>query len=164
MIKKVAALVVLVMVASLSVAGCSNNNKTTSNTGGNDNPMVSTTPAVSLTVNSVTTSSDLAKYPFESTAAPGNKFVVVDLTLTNLNKNDLYMGNSLYFRLTTNDGAIYSYSTRADILLNNTLEGQFHTNPGDTVTGQVPFEIPQSATPASLRYSDSYNPPVTTSL
>jgi hypothetical protein len=160
MIKKVAVIVALVMVASLSVAGCLNSNTktTSSNIGSNNNP------AVSLTVNSVTTSSDLAKYPFESTAAPGNKFVVVDLTLTNLNKNDLYMGNSLYFRLITNDGAVYSYSTRADILLNNTLEDQFHTNPGDTVTGQVPFEIPQSATPASLRYSDSYNPPVTTNL
>jgi len=155
------AIVMLIVVASLSVAGCPNNNntkQTSSNTGGNNNP------AVSLTVNSVTTSSDLAKYPFESTAPPGNKFVVVDLTLTNLNKNDLYMGNPLYFRLNTNDGAVYSYSTRAAILLNDTLDGQFHTNPGDTVTGQVGFEIPLSATAASLRYSDSYNPPVTTNL
>jgi hypothetical protein len=159
MSKKVAALVVLVIVASLSIAGCDNNTKQTSSIipGGS-------TTAVSLAVNSVTTSSKLSKYPFQVTPAPGDKFVVVDLTLTNLNKNDLYMGNPLYFRLITDDGAAYSASTLSFVTLNNTLNGQFHTTPGDKLTGQIGFEIPQSAKATALTYSDTYNPPVTTNL
>jgi len=153
-------MVMLIVVASLSVAGCSNNSTkpTSSNIGSNNNP------AVSLTVNSVATTNKLAKYPFEMTATPGNHYVVVDVTLTNLNKNDLYMGNLLNFRLNTYDGAAYSFSSLSGVLLNNTLEDQFHTNPGDKVTGQIMFEIPQSAKATALTYADSYNPPVTTNL
>jgi hypothetical protein len=32
-----------------------------------------------------------------------------------------------------------------------------HTTPGEKVTGQVAFEIPQSATPAKLVYNDYYD-------
>jgi len=49
-------------------------------------------------------------------------------------------------------------------LLNNSLNGQFHTNPGDKVTGQLAFEIPQSATATTLTYSDGYNAPVTANV
>jgi hypothetical protein len=64
-----------------------------------------------------------------------NNYVVIDVTLTNLNKNDLYMSNPLYFRLNMYDGAAYSFSSLSGVLLNNTLERQFHTNPGDKVIG-----------------------------
>jgi hypothetical protein len=156
MSKKVAALVVLVIVASLSVAGCNNNNKQTSPNTGN--------AAVALSINSVTTYSKLSKNSFETTPTPGHYFVVIDLTLTNLNKNDLYMGNALDFKLATSDGTAYSYSTWTYLLPNAIGAGVFHTNPGEKVTGQIAFEIPQSAKPTALTYGDGFNPSVTTNL
>jgi hypothetical protein len=154
---KMAVLIVLVIIASLSVAGCSDNKKQNSpNTGNN--------AAVALTVNSVTTYNKLSKYPFETTPTPGHNYVVVDLTLTNLNKNDLYMGNALNFKLSTSDGTAYSYSSWTYLLNNAIGSGVFHTNPGEKVTGQIAFEIPQSTHATQLTYGDGFNPSVTTNL
>jgi hypothetical protein len=113
--------------------------------------------AVSLTVNSVTTSSELSKYSFDVTPTPGNKIVVVDLTLTNLNKHGLYMGNASYFKLTTSDGMAYSYSSSTHLLPHPIGAGVFHTNPGEKVKGQIAFEIPQSVEPTALTYGDGLN-------
>lgn len=139
MIKKMAALVVLVMVAAISVAGCPDS-KNPTNTGSNN-------PAVALTVNSVTTYNKLSKDSFETTPAPGHNYIVIDLTLTNMNKNDLYMGNAGYFKLSTSDGTAYSYSSWTYLLTNAIGAGVFHTNPGEKVTGQIAFEIPRVRKP-----------------
>jgi len=154
---KMAVFVVLVIIASLSIAGCSDNKKQTGpNTGNN--------AVVALTVNSVTTYSKLSKNSFETTPTPGHTYVVVDLTLTNLNKNDLFMGNALDFKLSTSDGTAYSYSSWTYLLNNAIGTGVFHTNPGEKVTGQIAFEIPQSAKATALTYGDGLNPSVTTNL
>jgi hypothetical protein len=154
---KMVGLVVLLLVASLLVAGCSDNTKQTTSNAGNN-------AAVALAVNSLTTYSKLSKYPFETTPAPGHNYVVIDLTLTNLNKNDLYMGNALYFKLSTSDGTAYSYSSWTYLLSNPIGAGVSHTNPGEKVTGQIAFEIPQSVRATSLTYGDGFNPSVTTNL
>lgn len=154
---KMAVLVVLVIIASLSVAGCPDKTKqTTSNIGGSN-------PVVSLTVNSVTTSDQIGSPPLGSTPSPGYKYVIIDATVTNTGKNDLYMGNPGYFKLTTNDGTVYQYSS-ASFRLDNYLTGVSNTNPGDKVTGKIAFQIPQSQNPTKLTYGDSFYPSVTTNL
>jgi predicted small secreted protein len=141
MIKKVAALVVLVMVAAIFVAGCDNKNPTNTSAG------------VAVTVNAQTTRDQLGSYPLQSTPQPGYKYSVFNVTVTNLNKNNLAMGNPLYFKLTTNDGTVYSYST-SSYWLGNEINPVSGTNPGEKVTGQIAFEIPQSASPTQLTYND----------
>jgi hypothetical protein len=80
--------------------------------------------------------------------------------VTNLNKNGLYVGNPLYFKLTTGDGTVYPYSP-SSYWLSNQLTGVTNTSPGDKVTGQIAFEIPQSATATKLTYGDGFNAAVT---
>ena len=116
-----------------------------------------------IKVNSMTTSSQLGSYPLGSTPAPGKTYVVFDVTVTNQNKDNLYLGNPLYFKLTTADGTVYQYSP-ASYWLNNHLTGVFNTKPGDKVTGQLAFEIPQSAKPTQLTYGDLINGVVTANL
>lgn len=99
-----------------------------------------------------------------STAQPGKTFLVFDVTLTNQDKDDLYMGNPLYFKLTTGDGTVYSYSPSSYWLSNGFKTGVFNTKPGDKVTGQVAFEIPQSAKATKLSYGDLINGVVTVDL
>ena len=118
---------------------------------------------VALNVNSMTTSSQLGSYPLGSTPSPGNTYVVFDVTLTNQNKDSLYVGNPLYFTLKTSDGTAYQYSP-SSTWLDNPLTGVSNTYPGDKVTGKIAFEIPQSATPSELTYSDGLNGVVTTNL
>ncbi len=113
---------------------------------------------VALNVNSLTTSSQLGSYPL-----PGNTYVVFDVTLINQNKDNMYLGNPLYFTLKTSDGVVYQYYSSSN-WLDNPLTGVSNTNPGDKVTGQIAFEIPQSATPSELTYSDGINGVVTTNL
>jgi predicted small secreted protein len=141
MIKKVAALVVLVMVAAIFVAGCDNKNPTNTSAG------------VAVTVNAQTTRDQLGSYPLQSTPQPGYKYSVFNVTVTDLNKNNLAMGNPLYFKLTTNDGTVYSYST-SSYWLGNEINPVSGTNPGEKVTGQIAFEIPQSASTTQLTYND----------
>jgi hypothetical protein len=126
-------------------------------------PAPSATGFVSLTVNSMTTSNQLGSYPLGSTPTPGKTYVVFDVTVTNQNKDNLYLGNPLYFKLTTADGTVYQYSP-ASYWLNNHLTGVFNTKPGDKVTGQLAFEIPQSAKPTQLTYGDLINGVVTANL
>jgi len=126
-------------------------------------PTPSTADFVALKVNSMTTSSQLGSYPLQSTPSPGKTYVVFDVTVTNQNKNNLYLGNPLYFKLTTGDGTVYPYSP-SSVWLENYLTGVFNTNPGDKVTGQIAFEIPQSAKPTQLTYGDLLNGVVTVNL
>jgi hypothetical protein len=139
-----AIIVLLLVVVSLLVAGCGNN-KNDNTGGGNAN--------VAFTVNSQTTLNKFGSGVLSSTPRPGYKYSVFNVTVTNLNRNDLAMGNPLNFKLTTNDGTVYSYSP-SEIWLDNDIQPVSGTNPGEIVTGQIAFEIPQSATVTILTYND----------
>lgn len=161
MIKKIAILVVLVLVASLSIAGCVTDPdlklpSSSSNNGGTGEA------GVAVKINSQTTKSQLGSGYAVSTPQAGYEYVIFDVTVTNLNQNDLAIGSPIYFKLSTSDGTAYSYSS-ASYYTNNEIELVSHTNAGEKVTGQVAFEIPQSATPTQLVYNDYVNQ-VTTNL
>ncbi|MGZ4950951.1 MAG: DUF4352 domain-containing protein [Halobacteriota archaeon] len=168
MIKKLAIAVFVIMIASLSIAGCINNPSPPSSSPGSYVAPASPTStpssggAVSLKVNSMTQSSQLGSQ-FAATPSPGRTFVVFDVTLTNLNKNNLYLGSPIYFKLTTSDGTVYQYTSNT-FRLDNYLTGVLNTNPGDKVTGKVAFEIPQNVKATQLSYGDLVNGVVTVNL
>lgn len=153
------AVVVLVTVASLAVTGCVDT----------PTPKVSPTPSlkadvVALTVNSATRSAQIGKsFPLQATPSPGKTFLVLDVTVTNLNKNDLYMGNPLYFKLTTSDGTVYAYSP-SSAWLENYNAGVSNTMPGERVTEKIAFEIPSGATATKITYGDGFNGVVSVNL
>jgi hypothetical protein len=167
-LKPIAAIIVLsLVVASLLVAGCTVNVPSTSTPTPTVKATLAATPAASaasyaLKVNSMTTSSQLKNPVGGSTPSPGKTYAVFDVTVTNKNKNNLYMGSPLDFQLTTSDGTVYPYSS-ASYWLDDYITGLI-TNPGERVTGKIAFEIPQSAKPTKLTYSDLTNGVVITNL
>lgn len=88
--------------------------------------------------------------------AAGHVFAIFNLTLTNVNAPDLYLGNPGYFKLSTSSGTAYSYSS-ATFDLATPLTGVDHTSPGEHVQGQVAFEISTSDTPTLILYNDGQN-------
>jgi hypothetical protein len=144
----------LVLVAT---SGCVTSNTTQNSSGGGTGAS-----GVAVKINSQTTSSQLGSGFAVSTPKPGYKYLVFDVTVTNLNKNDFDIGNPYYFKLSTSDGTVYSYSS-ASYYTGNELNPVSHTNPGEKVAGQVVFEIPQSAKATQLVYNDYVNQ-VTTNL
>jgi hypothetical protein len=144
----------LVLVAT---TGCVTSNTTQNSSGGGTGAA-----GVAVKVNSMTTSSQLGSGFSVSTPNPGNTYLVFNVTVTNLNKNNFDIGDPYYFKLTTSDGTVYQYSS-SSYLGNNALNDVSHTNPGEKVTGQVAFEIPQNAKATTLVYDDYVNR-VTTNL
>jgi hypothetical protein len=141
-----------------ATAGCGGTKNTTQNIGGGGTGEA----GVGITVNSVNSYNQLGSGYLVSTPKAGNKYVVFDVTVTNLNKDDFGIGSPTYFKLTTSDGTAYSYSS-ASYYTSKEIELVAHSAKGEKVTGQVAFEIPQSATPAKLVYNDYLNQ-VTTNL
>ena len=133
--------VLLLLVASLSVAGCTTN-ETTKNESGSS----SGNAGVDVTINSNHTS--------QSTKT-GYQYLVFDVTVKNLNQKDLTIGNPNYFKLTTADGSVYEYSYLSS--LSNAISSVSHTNSGEKVTGSIAFEIPTNAQPTKLQYNDYSN-------
>jgi len=137
--------VLSLLVASL-LAGCTDTQETSpSNAGG-----------VAVTVNSVTTSSRIGSDPiFTSTPHTGNHFITFEVTVTNVNKDDLTIGSYTDFTLTMKDGTVNSPFWKN--LSDDALSAKAHTHPGDTVTGTITFEIPQNAEATALSYADGVN-------
>jgi Domain of unknown function (DUF4352) len=98
--------------------------------------------------NSITSTSGNVYYP-----AAGYKFAGYNLTLTNINAPDLYLGNPGYFKLSTSSGTAYSYSSDT-FLLATPMRGVDHTTPGEKVHGWIVFEIARSDTPTQILYND----------
>jgi hypothetical protein len=157
-LKKALPLLFICALILVATTGCTSTSNTTQNLSGGGTGE----SGVGVKINSVNSYNQLGSGYAVSTPKAGYKYVVYDVTVTNLNKNDFAIGNPNYFKLTTSDGTAYSYST-ASYYTNNEIQHVSHTNPGEKVTGQVAFEIPQSATPKQLVYND-YTNQVTTNL
>lgn len=95
-----------------------------------------------------------------STPTTGNKYVVFNVTCTNNNQQNQALGDPLFFKLTTKDGTAYEASGvwATDPSAIKTITS---SSPGEHVSGNVAFEIPQSAVPKTLTYSDGLNQVVT---
>lgn len=157
----------IVSLALVATAGCiDNNNKQTTQTytpsasggggGGGSN--------IAVAINSMQESSRLGNYPLSGTPRPSNKFIIFDVTVTNLHQNSWFIGSPLFFKLTTADSAVYQYSSSTYYLGSSALNAVSNTNPGEKVSGQIAFEIPQSAKATTLTYKDLGQNEVVTNL
>jgi len=111
---------------------------------------------VDVIINSKQLSSRLGSGYLASTPGPGGIYLIYNVTVKNLNEQDADIGNPYYFKLATSDGSVYDYASSSSYL-DNAIQSVSHTSPGEKVTGQVAFEIPQSATPSKLQYDDYSN-------
>ncbi len=134
-----------------STAGCVTNTTTKNESGGG-----SGNAGVDVIVNSKQLSSRLGSGYLASTLGPGSIYLIYNVTVKNLNEQDADIGNPYYFKLATSDGSVYDYASSSSYL-DNAIQSVSHTSPGEKVTGQVAFEIPQSATPSKLQYDDYSN-------
>ena len=142
-------LVLATVIATILVAGCSSPTQTS--------PQVASSSSnIAVTINSQQTANQIGSGFFAGTPQAGNKFLIFDVTVTNHNENNWPIGSPLYFKLTTADNSVYQYSSSTHYLGANALTLVSGTNPGEKVTGQIAFEIPQSATAKTLTYNDGF--------
>ena len=150
-------IVLLLVIASISVAGCSP-------------PIASPSPSptaiatVSVTATYLGSSNSLTSYGTPTAAASGNKFVTYAVYLQNINAKDKMMGNPLDFKLRDTEGNLYSYDVSGYSVKQQVngrmlegITGQMNTQAGDKYSGIIAFQIPTSATPKSLTYDDYTN-------
>lgn len=95
-----------------------------------------------------------------ATPKAGFQYLIFDVTVTNLNEKSWDIGNPYYFKLSTAGGTVYEI-TSSSFLGEDALKSVSNTNPGEKVSGQIAFEIPQSAKATKLTYSDAFNEVVT---
>jgi Domain of unknown function (DUF4352) len=100
-----------------------------------------------------------------ASAQSGYKYVTYALYFENINAQNLQMGNPLFITLHDTKGNVYKHDPWTYIIAEQQvgkdtvgwLDSQMHTQPGDTLSGLIVFQIPQSATPKSLTYDDHTN-------
>jgi hypothetical protein len=159
--------VLLLVVASLLVSGCTTQNQQTvsANPTGSTPTNSQNSPTVSVSATSLGSSSSLtSSYGTPTASATGNKFVSYAMYFQNINGKNLDMGNPTEVTLRDTQGNLYSYDSFTYSLQQQvngvTLKGltvQTNTQPGDKYSGLITFQIPASATPKSLTYDDYTN-------
>jgi hypothetical protein len=138
----------------VSISGCTSSTTQNANSSGGSG-------SIGVKINSQTTVAQISStFGTMTTPAAGNTFVVFNVTCTNNNQQNQALGDPLFFKLTTKDGTAYDASGvwATDPSAIKTIS---NSNPGEHVTGNVAFEIPQSAVPQTLTYSDGLNQVVT---
>ena len=164
--KKLLVIIILVVIASLSIAGCTTSkNEQTVQSSSNTPTSSQNTPTVSVTATYLGSENSLtSSYGTPTAAASGYKFVKYAVYFENINAKDMQMGNALFFTLRDTEGNIYSYDSfmfsvqqRVDGVILTGVTPQMNTQPGDKYSGLIIFQIPTSATPKSLTYDDYTN-------
>ncbi|MGZ4906696.1 MAG: DUF4352 domain-containing protein [Halobacteriota archaeon] len=138
--------VFLLVLASLSVAGCSN----TQTTQSADNS--TKLGYVGAKATQVPAPSKIGS-PYVYTPKAGYKFVMFNATVTNINATDRYV-NSTFFTLYDSSKTPYplSYATTDKSIAS--FPNDVMTHPGDKVSGLLVFEVPKKAKLTKLVYDD----------
>jgi hypothetical protein len=134
----------------VSVMGCTGRQETNKSAGGNASQ---SNAGIDVVINSQSTSFALGPY---STPRPGNKFVLYDVTVKNINEKNALLSPG-YFKLKTADGTVYEYDSNTFSSYIKGLQSVSNTQPGEKVSGVVVFQIPTTAKPAVLTYDDYTN-------
>jgi len=154
-LKKALPLLFICSVVLVATCGCTTS--TTQNSSGSGS-----SGNIGVKVNSQQTVSQISSNigGAVSTPQPGNVYVVFNVTCTNNNQKNQALGDPLFFKLTTKGGTDYDASGvwATDPSAIQTI---LNSNPGEHVSGNVAFEIPQSQVPATLTYSDGLNQVIT---
>jgi Domain of unknown function (DUF4352) len=134
--KPIAAIIVLLLiVASLIVSGC-----TTS-----DNSKSRNVDVKVISANAPATT---------GTPKQGFTLVTYNATVTNVNAPSRHV-NASFFSLRDSYNNSYNVSKATNNISVGGFPNNVVTNPGDKVSGLLLFEIPQNATPANVVYNDS---------
>jgi len=151
-LKSIAVITVLLLVASLSVAGCTNT--TTQQVNQSTGSAPATNSGIDVTVKAVQSPSQIG------TQAPrtGYRFVVYNTTVNNVNAPNRVITRN-YFSLQDTQGRNYNMSGLSDTV--GAFNWSSHSQPGDKLGGIVVFEVPQNATLKSLTYNDGITKIVT---
>jgi len=146
---KLAVVMVLFMVASLLVAGC------TTSTNTKD------TNALNITYKAVQVPQKYGSGTYAGeTPKSGYKFIGYNVTVKNVNAKD---GGFAYndWELRDAQGGVYQADGRSGMVGFQTIS-YIRTEPGDVVNGTLVFEVPQNAQQKSLTYNDGVTKIVTT--
>jgi hypothetical protein len=141
--KPIIAIVVLSLIASLPVAGCTSNQ-----TKEAQNAQVSVSAQYQ---GSYTPPSS------ESAAQPGYQYVKFYVIVKNLNETGVnYLGDPFDFKLFDNNNQVYNTS-RITATTSDAVKVVRNSKPGDTTAGSLVFEAKQGVTPQKLVYDDGAN-------
>jgi len=138
-------IVLLLVVASLLVSGCTTSN--TSNTS--DNTKLG---YMGLKVTSVPAPATIGS-PYVYTPKQGYKFVMYNATVTNINATDRYVHTN-FFTLHDSKNIAYGISQATNDKSIAGFPNNVLTHPGDKVNGLIVFEVPQNAKLVNLVYDD----------
>ena len=91
------------------------------------------------------------------TPSPGNKYVMYNLTFTNINAPNTQVDGYFSFALLDANNNVYpTHQLIQSRYLSNAFPyGSTKTQPGDKVSGNMVFEVPQDAPIVALRYHDN---------
>lgn len=147
--KLVSAVIVLLFVLTVAGAGCTSSPTTTS-----PSPQAQTTQTAQTGLMlTVTPQGEATTIGSLSKADTGNKFVLYNATLKNIDIKNLDV-NPFWFDMRLSNGS----SVGLDLFATVASQGYFPmtnaTQPGDTVNGTIVFEIPQTAIPVAISYND----------
>jgi Domain of unknown function (DUF4352) len=147
--------VLLLVVASLLVAGCTQTTTPTNTPTASQQVVVTATPTTTareqVSAVKVTVPQQIGKYAPNAS----NKFVAYNVTIRNIDV-DMSSSNPFNFQLRDTEGNIYQPSTATfDNSFNAGLKNM-NTQPGDKVSGIIVFEVRQNATLKSLTYFSGY--------
>ncbi len=148
------AVLLLVIVASLSVAGCTETTQPYSNPSAQATatPTVTAIPTSAVVLEQVSAVKVMVPQQIGIYAPKaGNKFVGFNVTIKNI-AADVSNSNPFNWQLRDTTGNIYApgIATYSDAI--NGLKN-LNTQPGDKVSGVIVFEVPQNATLKSLTYN-----------
>jgi len=135
----------LVMLLVMSVCGCT----TSQNTQQNQTAQLNN--AISIAAKSVESPQQFNV----STPSPGNKYVLYNVTLTNMNARDRQV-SPLFFALHDANNNVYNIHQliQSRYLSQAFPYGYTITQPGDKMSGRIVFEVPQNAKLVTLTYDD----------
>ncbi len=167
MIKKIAVIIVLGMVATLSVAGCTSSNNSPSPSAQATSSAVSTSvtgnasasrEAVDISVRYVGSPQSIG--PLNATPADGYKWVVYNVTIKDINvTNYTVMDSNFMLNLSngnhSNPYYIVNY-TEALGANNRTLVHMYTIQPGETASGAIVFAVPTNVSPTTITYRNAY--------
>jgi hypothetical protein len=153
-LKPITVIAVLVLVvASLLVAGCTQTTTTTQSSNGS----ATETGGITATAKAVT----MPTLQHTVTPTPGNKYIAYNCTVKNINAQNRPIAPN-YWSLMDTGGRVYNISGLTIVQSLNPFGGTSHSQPGDVISGPVFFEVPQNATLKSLTYNDGSTNIVTT--
>jgi len=105
---------------------------------------------LSITINSIRYSEEIDEQGNEflvAVAKEGKKYVIIDLTIENLQNDKTHpISSILQFQLTDDEGYSYDLDFMALTSLDKGFKGDGDLLPGMKTRGEVPFEVPEDVT------------------